>query len=502
MMRFLRLLPCFASGEDKEFEPTMKSIKKVSNELSSVLSLRTAALVLTIVIVEPFLSYTTYDYSPNSWITNFKMIAKNESTPYYNIEFMGEKMQRFYEPKDTKLLRVTVESPWQSQTYHEYYKTREVMRSDNVISYTSYYEIPNATLAASGNSNALRYTSATESSIRFKVLAEFDETIPNQMNALFGMMIIVLTIAMLFTFSASFNSAVNRLVVMPLETMLSTLRKSAMTMLQAMKTIANEKDKEDEETKTDTKKRSDGDDDGEEDDSESVSEEELQTAMLDQMVEKLSRIVKHVMPGANEMNLDSTVDKTTANWLSQSYYNGFSRGISAKASKFNMDEEKLRQEELDKNVQIVSREKLDSWDFNVLDYSNEDLCEVVSYMFNILNLLDEFKVPLGLFKNFLKELSHVYIAENSYHNFKHGVDVCHTSYRLLMGPNLNDVFTELELFSVLVGAIAHDVGHPGLNNAYLVNSKNELALKHNDKSPLENMHCVKLYEILGKCLLQ
>jgi len=68
----------------------------------------------------------------------------------------------------------------------------------------------------------------------------------------------------------------------------------------------------------------------------------------------------------------------------------------------------------------------------------------------------------------------------------------------LMVPNLNTIFTELELFAVLVGAIAHDVGHPGVNNVFLVNSKHELALKHNDKSPLENMHCVKLYEILAK----
>jgi cAMP-specific phosphodiesterase 4 len=68
----------------------------------------------------------------------------------------------------------------------------------------------------------------------------------------------------------------------------------------------------------------------------------------------------------------------------------------------------------------------------------------------------------------------------------------------MMIPSLNDVFTNMELFSVLVGALAHDVGHPGVNNVYLVKSKHELALSHNDKSPLENMHCVVLYEILGK----
>jgi hypothetical protein len=31
-----------------------------------------------------------------------------------------------------------------------------------------------------------------------------------------------------------------------------------------------------------------------------------------------------------------------------------------------------------------------------------------------------------------------------------------------------------------------------------VKAKHELALQHNDRSPLENMHCVMLYEVLRK----
>ena len=59
-------------------------------------------------------------------------------------------------------------------------------------------------------------------------------------------------------------------------------------------------------------------------------------------------------------------------------------------------------------------------------------------------------------------------------------------------------FSNLEVFSVLVAALSHDVGHPGVNNIFLIKAKAELALRHNDQSPLENMHCSLLYEILGK----
>lgn len=72
LMRFLKFLPCFSSLKDDQFEPTMSAIKKVSNELSNLLSLRTAMLVLILVIVVPFLSYPVHDFSANAWISTGK----------------------------------------------------------------------------------------------------------------------------------------------------------------------------------------------------------------------------------------------------------------------------------------------------------------------------------------------------------------------------------------------------------------------------------------------
>ena len=40
-----------------------------------------------------------------------------------------------------------------------------------------------------------------------------------------------------------------------------------------------------------------------------------------------------------------------------------------------------------------------------------------------------------------------------------------------------------------IGAIIHDVDHPGRNSAYLCNSGSELAVLYNDTTVLENHHC-------------
>ena len=53
-----------------------------------------------------------------------------------------------------------------------------------------------------------------------------------------------------------------------------------------------------------------------------------------------------------------------------------------------------------------------------------------------------------------------------------------------------------EAFILLVSAIGHDVGHPGVNNAFLVALKAPLAQLYNDNSVLEAFHCAAYSQIL------
>ena len=54
----------------------------------------------------------------------------------------------------------------------------------------------------------------------------------------------------------------------------------------------------------------------------------------------------------------------------------------------------------------------------------------------------------------------------------------------------------IHTFSFLLAAISHDLGHPGVNNPFLVNTMDRLAIRYNDKSILENMHVAKAYQII------
>ncbi|ETO23537.1 3'5'-cyclic nucleotide phosphodiesterase family protein, partial [Reticulomyxa filosa] len=49
-------------------------------------------------------------------------------------------------------------------------------------------------------------------------------------------------------------------------------------------------------------------------------------------------------------------------------------------------------------------------------------------------------------------------------------------------------FSSLDVFTTFISALCHDVEHPGLTNAYHINSQSDLALRYNDQSVLENHH--------------
>ena len=54
------------------------------------------------------------------------------------------------------------------------------------------------------------------------------------------------------------------------------------------------------------------------------------------------------------------------------------------------------------------------------------------------------------------------------------------------------------MFSFIIAGAAHDVEHPGFNNLFLIESKDQIALTYNDQAVLENHHAATLFSILNQ----
>jgi hypothetical protein len=52
------------------------------------------------------------------------------------------------------------------------------------------------------------------------------------------------------------------------------------------------------------------------------------------------------------------------------------------------------------------------------------------------------------------------------------------------------------LLACLLAAAAHDYGHPGVGNGFLITTSHPLALRYNDQSVLEHHHLAETFRLL------
>jgi hypothetical protein len=79
-----------------------------------------------------------------------------------------------------------------------------------------------------------------------------------------------------------------------------------------------------------------------------------------------------------------------------------------------------------------------------------------------------------------------------YHSSTHAADVMQAEHSFVRGE-----LTDMEEMVLYLAAAAHDVGHPGRNNTFLVNTRNKLAVLYNGKAVLENHHVSTLFTLIN-----
>lgn len=83
-------------------------------------------------------------------------------------------------------------------------------------------------------------------------------------------------------------------------------------------------------------------------------------------------------------------------------------------------------------------------------------------------------------------------GENPYHNRVHAMDVLQRVHAITQPAGLQPE----EQLAVYTAAAAHDFGHPGLTNSFLVATRNLLADRYHNRSPMENFHVFGTLQLL------
>ncbi|VDL11665.1 unnamed protein product [Hymenolepis diminuta] len=143
---------------------------------------------------------------------------------------------------------------------------------------------------------------------------------------------------------------------------------------------------------------------------------------------------------------------------------------------------------------------LDEWNFDIFEFNEVSQHHALKYVgFELLhkyNLITKFQIDGTKLENLLLRLEIGYSKyKNPYHNLIHAADVAQTCHVVLTTSKLRDYLSDLDIFSVIFAALAHDFEHTGTTNNFHIQTQTELAMLYNDRNVLENFHVSAVFRI-------
>jgi len=443
LMKLLRYLPGAIGKRDAQ-RGNVGTAKAVTGTLVTKLSTRVSCLIIVLVMVLPTFSIFTYpdqDGSMRMWVEQLA-IAIEEDRPAAEVhelvtDFRASFADRNYRPH---ALRVTGDPSmvmWQSHG-----------------------------------------TLSPEDELTFTVgpvVATFDFRSVNDVEAGLNLAVIVLTIMTMLLLSLLISHSVSRIALVPLELLLSQVRGIAATIYRQTDNMQQHLAMHSPQGR-DEADRFEGDLAGE-------------TALLECVVKKLAAL-SEITIGKCRLK-----DEQTLQYLGQRKSGEVVLSVEEEAE-LNSRRISLNSEGILQALKTRCTIKFCMWDFDphTLDAAESSaVCaEMLSFVVGKLAGCDEERLA-----TFVSMAASGYLKTPQYHNWAHAVDVTHMLFVVLHSCNKSSLLMPwLEEAALMVSAVCHDIGHPGLTNDFLVQTSSEVAICYNDTSPLENMHCARLFEIL------
>mmetsp|Transcript_125668 Transcript_125668/g.391306 ORF Transcript_125668/g.391306 Transcript_125668/m.391306 type:complete len:889 (-) Transcript_125668:155-2821(-) len=493
VLKILRFLPFITSGDKVNEMARVKMAKVISRQLTNILSTRVALQAITLVVVLPLFQifqYPEVDDSMSVWAEVLSRNAEEYRTASVTGNAYGAaaalaKMDGqlrdcwdFYSEMSY--------GPW-SACYGQLVTSgdgsSEFVCDPLALPVTYQFPLPRPGRKAS--IWEVRHNN-------FQVF--FDLSTPRKEEAAAAIGLVWFIVVIMCIFGLVMSSSISVIALQPLERMLSVVRQRCGEIFKYADDLhVMESSKNDEET-------SEMDDDVEQ-----VSEFKL----LEKVVSKLAAIA-HISSANNELEIKEDMNENELimlNWMQGTQVRTDNGGTVVEVREAEPMKEEggsirgfLGSARAPAHLPREALETLTTDDFDTLELSKECGISIATYIITSSqgssawvhsNIID------SKLLRFVAAVEGKY-KDNPFHNFAHGVDVLHTVAQFFSLVNSEGFISETMQFWMMIAAIAHDVGHIGVNNAYLVETSHELALKYNDRSPMENMHCALLFKLASE----
>ena len=194
----------------------------------------------------------------------------------------------------------------------------------------------------------------------------------------------------------------------------------------------------------------------------------------------------------NNSKKNNSTKKSTKKYIIMNKLNKTSNNSKNKALKIEI-----------KNINnIPDYSRIEEQDFDIFDFDKNvgkqnTLFLIGNYIFIKFSLNSVIKKDK--FNNWCRKITEGYTRKNPYHSDLHAADITQTCLIYLLHGKINEKLnlSKTSICSLILSCLCHDYKHPGLNNNFLKETKNELAIRYNDVSILENMHISETFKLIN-----
>lgn len=482
VLKILRFLPFLlkSSQDDK-----VKIAKVISNQLTNGLSTRVAFLTICIVIILPLFSMFTYPEEDDSMMTwaellnrdgqlwHNAVLAGDDSNVTLLARFQNEisYMRDYYSDKTYGPFSVQC-----GQTEGGIFVARPDV-TDQVVEKVSF-----------SFSSPQRLSSSRLVSHGF-VQTSFNLATPVREEAASAIGLVCFIILTMCCFGLFMSSSISVVALQPLERMLSVVRQRCTQIFRYTDTL-----KDDSETES-----------GDEKENYDDMEHDSEFVLLEKVVAKLAAIA-HLSSVNQQVEVKEDMSENEIMQL------GWLQGEPVAVTHATMRMSKIEGRrtlgggesigEIPERATSLTQETIEALSSPYFDSSKLTTDEKIAVA---VYLLVDANGPASSWSRsnvseltmwtFIRKVASEYM-DNPFHNFAHAIDVQYTVMRNLHLIEADIFLFDTVQFALSVSALGHDVGHMGVNNQFLIETSNELAVLYNDRSPLENMHCSKLFRIM------
>ena len=146
-------------------------------------------------------------------------------------------------------------------------------------------------------------------------------------------------------------------------------------------------------------------------------------------------------------------------------------------------------------------QNIDTQEFNIFklekEIGRENVLSLIGYYIYKYFKFDEI-IKYNRYEKWCQKITEGYIRNNFYHNDLHAADITHTCFLYFKLGEIENIhkFSKSNICSLFLSCICHDYQHPGVNNNFLKETNNKIAIRYNDSSILENMHISKTFKLI------